>query len=99
MFTFDDIAKLGNPAIREILKVADKKDLMIGLKGSSDGLRQKFLSNMSSRASETFIEEMGFLGAVRVKDVEAAQRKVVEIVQKLNEQGLIQMGEGDEVIE
>ena len=99
MFTFDDIAKLGNPAIREILKVADKKDLMIGLKGSSEGLRQKFLSNMSSRASETFIEEMGFLGAVRVKDVEAAQRKVVEIVQKLNEQGLIQMGEGDEVIE
>lgn len=99
MFTFDDIAKLGNQAIREILKVADKKDLMVGLKGSSDGLRQKFLSNMSSRASETFIEEMGFLGAVRVKDVEAAQRKVVEIVQKLNEQGLIQMGEGDEVIE
>lgn len=99
MFTFDDIAKLGNQAIREILKVADKRDLMIGLKGSSEGLKQKFLTNMSSRASETFLEEMGFLGAVRVKDVEEAQRRVVEIVQKLSEQGLVQMGEGDEMIE
>ena len=42
---------------------------------------------------------MGFLGAVRVKDVEEAQRKVVEIVQKLSEQGLVQMGEADEMIE
>lgn len=99
MFTFDDIAKLGNQAIREILKVADKKDLMIGLKGSSDGLKQKFLANMSSRASEQFLEEMGFLGAVRVKDVEEAQRKVVDIVQKLNEQGLVQVGGEDDVIE
>lgn len=38
---------------------------------------------MSTRASEAFLEEMGFLGAVRVKDVEDAQRKVVEVVQNL----------------
>lgn len=99
MFTFDDISTLSMPAIREILKVADKKDLMIGLKGSSEELKQKFLANMSSRAAEGFIEEMGFLGAVRVKDVEDAQRKVVETVAKLAEQGLVQVGEADEMIE
>ncbi|EAH8946928.1 flagellar motor switch protein FliG, partial [Campylobacter coli] len=44
-------------------------------------------------------EEMGFLGAVRVKDVEDAQRKVVEVVQKLAEQGLVQTGDADEMIE
>lgn len=99
MFTFEDIQKLNPAAIREILKVADKKDLMTGLKGAPDELRDKFLSNMSQRAAESFVEEMGFLGAVRVKDVEEAQRKVVEVVQKLSEQGLVQVGESDEMIE
>ncbi len=99
MFTFEDISKMDNNGIREILKVADKKDLMIALKGSPDELRDKFLSSMSQRAQEAFNEEMQFLGAVRVKDVEEAQRKIVEEVQKLAEQGLIQIGESDEMIE
>lgn len=99
MFTFEDINTLDNNAIREILKTADKKDLMVGLKGSGDELKQKFLSNMSQRASEAFAEEMQFLGAVRVKEVEDAQRRVVEVVQKLAEQGIFQVGESDEMIE
>ena len=99
MFTFEDIMKLDNNGIREILKVADKKDLMIALKGAPDELRDKFLGNMSQRAQDAFLEEMQFLGAVRVKDVEEAQRKIVEEVQKLAEQGVIQIGESDEMIE
>ncbi len=99
MFTFEDIIKMDNNGIREILKVADKKDLMIALKGAQEELKEKFLSNMSQRAQDAFLEEMQFLGAVRVKDVEEAQRKIVEEVQKLAEQGLIQIGESDEMIE
>ena len=99
MFTFEDIIKMDNNGIREILKVADKKDLMIALKGSSNELRDKFLGNMSQRAQDAFLEEMQFLGAVRVRDVEEAQRKIVEEVQKLAEQGVIQIGESDEMIE
>ena len=99
MFTFEDIMKLDNNAIREILKVADKKVLMVALKGAADDLRDKFLSNMSQRAQEAFVEEMQFLGAVRVKDVEDAQRKIIEEVQKLAEQGVVQMGEAEEMIE
>jgi len=99
MFTFEDIIKMDNNGIREILKVADKKDLMIALKGAQEELRDKFMSSMSQRAQEAFTEEMQFLGAVRVKDVEEAQRKIVEEVQKLAEQGIIQIGESDEMIE
>jgi len=99
MFTFEDIIKMDNNGIREILKVADKKDLMIALKGAQEELREKFLGNMSQRAQDAFVEEMQFLGAVRVKDVEESQRKIVEEVQKLAEQGLIQIGESDEMIE
>ena len=98
MFTFEDMIKLDKSAIIEILKVAYKKDLALALKSSADELKQKFMSNMSSRASEQFAEEIQFLGAVKVRDIEAAQRKIIEIVQNLSEQGLIQLGEQDDVI-
>ena len=99
MFTFEDIAKLDSTGIREILKVADKNDLMVALKGSGDELKEKFMNSMSQRAQEAFSEEMSFLGAVRVKDVEDAQRKIVEEVQKLAEQGILQIGEVEEMID
>ncbi len=99
MFTFEDILKLNTTGIREILKVADKKDLMVALKGSGEDLKNKFLESMSQRAQEAFLEEMSFLGAVRVKDVEEAQRRIVEEVQKLAEQGILQIGEAEEMIE
>jgi len=99
MFTFEDIGGLDNNSIREILKEVDKKDLMLALKSAPEDLKQKFFSNMSQRARETFEEEMQFLGAVKMKDVETAQRKVVEMVTKLSEQGVIQMGGSEEMIE
>lgn len=99
MFTFEDIEKLDNNAIREILKIIDKKDLILALKASPEELKQKFMSNMSQRAGEQFLEEMQFLGAVKVKDVEAAQRRIVETVQSLSEQGIIQIGEQEDTIE
>ena len=99
MFTFEDINTLNQAAIREILKNVDKKDLMVALKGSGDALKEKFLSSMSQRASEAFKEEMQFLGAVSVKDVEEAQRRIVEQVQALAEGGAFQIGEADEMIE
>lgn len=99
MFTFEDIIKLDNTAVREILKGIEKKDLMLALKSSAEDLKEKFFGNMSQRAREAFVEEMQFMGAVRVKEVEAAQRKVVEYVQQLAEQGKIQVGETEEMIE
>ncbi|MGP1485170.1 MAG: flagellar motor switch protein FliG [Campylobacter sp.] len=99
MFTFEDINTLNQNAIREILKNVDKKDLMIALKGAGDSLKEKFMSNMSQRASEAFKEEMQYLGAVRLKDVEEAQRRIVEQVQALADSGVFQIGEADEMIE
>ncbi|AZV46771.1 flagellar motor switch protein FliG [Nautilia sp. PV-1] len=99
MFTFEDILKLDNNAIREILKEADKNQLMIALKGAPEELKEKFLANMSQRAAAAFEEEMQFLGPVKVKDVEAAQRSIVEIVQKLAEEGKVSVGAEEEVIE
>ncbi|MEA2112091.1 MAG: flagellar motor switch protein FliG [Campylobacterota bacterium] len=99
MFTFEDIVSLDGTGIREILKVADKNDLMLSLKSAAEELKEKFFSNMSERARAAFEEEMQFMGAVKVKEVEAAQRKIVEAVQQLAEQGVLQVGETDEMIE
>ncbi|HRF55916.1 MAG TPA: flagellar motor switch protein FliG [Campylobacterales bacterium] len=98
MFTFEDIAKLDSRAIQEILKVVDKKDLVLALKTASDEMKEKIMTNLSKKAGESLLEELQFLGAVKLREVEGAQRRVVEIVQKLVEQGAIQIGEAEETV-
>jgi len=99
MFTFEDIVSLDKAAIGEILKAVDKAGLMLALKSAPEELKEKFFSAMSERAREAFLEEMQFLGAVKMKDVEAEQRKIVEVVNQLAEAGTIQMGSTEEMIE
>ena len=99
MFTFEDMVSLDKMAITEVLKAVDKADLMLALKSSPEELKEKFFAAMSERAREAFEEEMQFLGAVKMKDVEAAQRRIVEEVNQLAESGTIQMGSTEEMIE
>jgi flagellar motor switch protein FliG len=99
MFTFEDMVDLDNNSIREILKAVDKNDLMLALKNAAEELKEKFYANMSQRAKDAFIEELQFLGAVKMKEVEAAQRKIVDAVQSLADQGIIQIGESEEMLE
>ena len=99
MFTFEDIATLDKTAITEILKAIDKKELMLALKSAPEELKEKFMSAMSERAQEAFTEEMQFMGAVKMKDVEGAQRKIVESVNSLAETGVIQMGSTEEMVD
>lgn len=96
MFTFEDISMLDKNAISEILKAIDKADLMLALKSAPEELKEKFFSAMSERAREAFEEEMQFLGAVKMKDVEGAQRRIVEVVNGLAEAGTIQLGSSSE---
>lgn len=98
MFKFDDIAKLDDRAIIEILKGADKNDLMMALKGASEGILNQFLSNMSKRAGDMFAEDMEVLGAVRKSDVDKAARKIIDQIKTLISQGKIDYGTGDEYV-
>ena len=99
MFTFEDIVTLDKQAITETLKAVDKNDLMLSLKSAPEELKEKFFSAMSERAKDAFEEEMQFLGAVKMKDVEGAQRKIVEVVNGLAESGIIQMGSTEEMVD
>jgi flagellar motor switch protein FliG len=97
MLIFDDIMLVDPAGIREILQRADKKVLTLALKGTSEELQTHIFKNMSQRAAEMMKEDMEALGPVRLRDVEKAQHEMVEIVQKLEEEGLISLrgGSGD----
>jgi flagellar motor switch protein FliG len=94
MFVFEDLAGIEESGIREIANRADKKTLVVALKGASEGIRTRFFSNMSKRAVDLLKEEMEMLGAVRLREVERAQHEIVGIARKLEEEGLITTGAG-----
>lgn len=100
MFVFEDIILIDDRGIQQILRSIDNKELSLALKGSSEEVAQKILKNMSKRAAETLREDMEYMGPVRVKDVQEAQQKVVNVIRKLEEDGeiVISRGGDDELI-
>jgi len=92
MFVFDDLLHVDDNAVREIIQRADKKTLTLALKGASEDIRTRFISNMSKRAAQMIKEEMDVLGAVRLREVERAQQEIVAIARKLEEEGLLVTG-------
>ncbi len=98
MFKFEDIVKLDNRAIIEILKAVDKNDLLLALKGAPKEILDKFLSNMSKRAAQMFLEDLEALGPVKKSDVERARKKVIAIIKKLAEEGKIELGGAEELV-
>jgi len=98
MFKFEDIVKLDNRAIIEILKVVDKNDLLVALKGAPQEIMDKFLSNMSKRAAQMFMEDMEVLGPIKKSEVEKARKKIIATIKGLIEKGVIEYGAGEELI-
>jgi flagellar motor switch protein FliG len=88
-FAFDDIVKLEDRAIQRLLKEVDAKTLVMALTSSTEELMGRILRNMGSRAGMIIREEIGILGPQRVRDVESAQREIVETVLALAEGGFI----------
>ncbi|HMV33669.1 MAG: flagellar motor switch protein FliG [Gemmatimonadales bacterium] len=92
MFAFEDLITLDGKSMQRILRDVDSKELALALKAASEELRQHIMKNMSERAAQALQEEMEFLGPVRVKDVEAAQQRIIAAVRTLEEAGEIVLG-------
>lgn len=101
MFLFEDIVKLDNVAIQQIVKEIDSKTLALSLKATSKELKDKILKNMTERAAEMLEDELQYLGPVRVREVEAAQKQILDVVHSLEDSGqiVISHGEEEEIIE
>jgi flagellar motor switch protein FliG len=100
MFTFDDLQRLGGPAIQTLLRSIEKDKLPIALKGASDKIKELFISNMSERAAKMLREDIAALGPVRLRDVDEAQSTIVNLAKDLAAQGQIEIGGNadDEVV-
>jgi flagellar motor switch protein FliG len=100
MFTFEDMIKLDDRAIQQVLREVDSKELALALRTAHDEVKQKITRNMSERAAAMLKEDMEFMGPVRLRAVEEAQQRIVSVIRKLEEAGEIVLARGaqDEVI-
>ncbi len=89
MFTFEDLSKLDPGSIQTLLRHVEKDKLGLALKGATDSLRDVFFSNMSERAGKILREDMEAMGPVRLKDVDEAQMRMVNVAKDLANKGEI----------
>ena len=94
MFTFEDLGKLDPGSIQTLLRGVEKDKLALALKGATDGLRDTFFSNMSERAGKILRDDMEAMGPVRLKDVDEAQMRMVNVAKDLANKGEIMIAGG-----
>ncbi|MEQ8253144.1 MAG: flagellar motor switch protein FliG [Smithellaceae bacterium] len=96
MFSFDDVMRLDDKSLQELMKDVSSEDLARALKMVDDGTREKIFKNMSKRGAEMLREEITLMPPIRISEVEASQRKIVEVTKKLEAEGRIVILRGDE---
>ena len=100
MFVFEDILLLDDRAIQRVLRDVENNDLSVALKNANEEVKNAIFNNVSKRLAVMIKEDMDFMGPVRMKDVEEAQQKIVNIIRKLEDSGeiVISRGGGDEIV-
>ncbi len=100
MFVFEDILLLDDRSIQRVLRDVDNNDLAVSLKSANEEVKNAVFNNLSKRLASMIQEDMEFMGPVRMKDVEEAQQKIVNIIRKLEDSGeiVISRGGGDELV-
>lgn len=100
MFVFEDIISLDDKTIQRVLRDVDNNDLGVALKGTSEEVQNVIFNNLSKRLAAMIREDMEFMGPVRMKDVEEAQQKIVNVIRKLEDSGeiIVARGGGDEIV-
>lgn len=100
MFVFEDILSLDDKSIQRVLREVDNNELAVALKGANEDVQTVIFNNLSKRLAAMIKEDMEYMGPVRLKDVEEAQQKIVNIIRKLEDSSeiIISRGGGDEIV-
>jgi flagellar motor switch protein FliG len=99
LFVFEDIVKLDDRSIQQVLREADQKDLTLALRGAPEAVKDGVLKNMSERGAAMLTEELEIQQPQRKRDVDAAQGRIVAVVRRLEEAGTIVISRGDDEAE
>jgi len=91
MYTFEDLNALDARALRSLLESVPVERLTMAMKTASEALKAHIFASMSKRAAERIKEDMEIMGGVRLSDVEAAQREIVEVALRLDAEGTISL--------
>ena len=100
MFVFEDIVLLDDRSMQIVLRQVDTKELALAMKSTTEDATNKIFKNMSKRAAEMLKEELSYMGPVKIRDVEEAQMKVVNVIRSLEDKGeiVINRGQSDEMM-
>ncbi|HEU5442621.1 MAG TPA: flagellar motor switch protein FliG [Steroidobacteraceae bacterium] len=99
VFVFDNLIDLDDRSMQELLRQVPAEKLLLAMKGSDEGLKDKIFKNMSQRAAEMLRDDLEAKGPVRLSEVEAAQKEILQIARKLAEAGTIALGgKGEEYV-
>lgn len=96
MFLFENLMEMDDRAVQMLLKEIDPNSLAVALKGADDDLVGKFTRNMSQRAGQLLLEDMEARGPIRVSQVEAEQKSILQIVRRMADKGEIVLSAGDD---
>ncbi len=91
MLLFEDLIHMHDKDLQKVLQNIERKDLVLALKTADEKLKNKIFSNMSERASDLLKEELQYMGMVKLKEVEAAQARIMETVKTMEENGEISL--------
>ncbi|MGO9490153.1 MAG: flagellar motor switch protein FliG [Solirubrobacteraceae bacterium] len=89
LFVFEDIVKLEERAVQQLLREVDQKDLVLALRGAPEEVQAVVMANMSERGAAMLKEEMEVQSPQRKRDIDAAQSRIVGVVRRLEEAGTI----------
>ena len=97
MIVFENLMDIDDRGIQLVLREIQSDALSVALKGAAEEVREKIFKNMSNRASEILREDMEAMGPVKVSEVEAQQKQILQVVRRLSDEGAIAFrGKGDE---
>ena len=100
MFVFEDLVGMDDRSVQRFLRDCDPKDIVLSLKATTEEVANKLLSNMSTRMAQNIKDDLEITTNVRMKDVEEAQQRIVDVIRKLEEQNeiIIIKGGKDDII-
>jgi flagellar motor switch protein FliG len=98
MFVFEDLMQLDVRDLKELIQRVDRKMLTIALKGTSDQLKTRIMSVMSQRSAEMLREDIEVIGAVRIREVEAAQQNIIALIREMEKDGSITLQQSQYVV-
>ncbi len=96
MFTFDDLAGVDDRGLQALLREVSGPTLATALRGADSRMRDRAFANMSKRAAEILKDDMEAKGPVRLSEVDAAQKEILVIARRLQDEGTVNLGRGGE---